>query len=441
MRASPLWLLTLFACTATGEGLTPTPGPPPDAGISADSSVATTTSYLRDIQPIFERSCFGCHAAGGAAPFAFDAPEAAIQFAELLKHAVLTDRMPPFYASAECNTYQRDPRLSVEEKMLLAKWADEGAPLGDPVEERHADPIEAPSIRHDVVMDIGGDFDARRMNSSDNYRCFVMDPRATSDLMVTGYEVLPGNKAIVHHVLAYLVPPESLAQLDANDAADPGLGYDCLSGGVGVQGAIANQVAGWVPGGSASKLPAGTGLEVRAGSKIVIQIHYNLLALKDGVSALDKTSLALETAPAGSLERARVLPAVKRNIQIPAGEKNSVQIQEIPLPGAAGSTVYRLTGHMHMLGKQVKLELLHSDGGSTCLLDIPNWDFNWQREYSLETPVTVRSGDRLRLTCVYDNSPENQPLVDGVPRAPRDVSWGESSLDEMCMTYLTFTQR
>ncbi len=101
--------------------------------------------------------------------------------------------------------------------------------------------------------------------------------------------------------------------------------------------------------------------------------------------------------------------------------------------------MYRLTGHMHMLGKQVRLEVVHTDGSSTCLLDIPNWDFQWQREYSLVTPYRVAAGDRLKITCVYDNSAAHQPVVNGTQQTPRDVTWGESSLDEMCMTYMTFT--
>jgi len=399
-----------------------------------------TTSYLRDVQPLIERSCLGCHTAGGVAPLAFDDPAAVVTLAPAIQGAIMSGRMPPFYASDDCAHYERDPRLSAEEKALIATWVSEGAPLGDPADARHASPITPTLVRHDKMMDIGGDFDTKVMARTDNYRCFVMDPGATTDFMVSGYEVIPDNRALVHHVLAYLVAPANVAELEGLDAADPGLGYECMAGGVGVQGAVTNQVAGWIPGGSATKLPAGTGLAVARGSKIVIQIHYNLLALAGGGSSLDKTQLALETAPAGSLREAKILPMVKHNLAIDAYDANSVQVAELPLPRAqVGTTVYRLTGHMHMLGKQVRLEVVHTDGSSTCLLDIPNWDFQWQREYSLVTPYRVATGDRLKITCVYDNSAAHQPVVNGTQQTPRDVTWGESSLDEMCMTYMTFT--
>jgi hypothetical protein len=88
----------------------------------------------------------------------------------------------------------------------------------------------------------------------------------------------------------------------------------------------------------------------------------------------------------------------------------------------------------------VKLERIKGDGTSQCMLDIQNWDFNWQRTYWLEHPITLLQDDQLRITCVYDNSQENQPTVNGVQQTPRRVRWGESSFDEMCMTYMTFVQ-
>ena len=430
-------LLLVSGCMAAGEAPVvpagPSPSPSPSPGPSA------TTSYYRDVQPLIERSCIGCHTTGGAAPLSFDDPAAVARLAPAINGALASGRMPPFYASKSCNTYANDPRLTTEELALVATWTAEGGPLGDAADARHASPITVSAIRHDKMMDIGGEFDTRLMSKTDNYRCFIMDPGAAGDLMVSGYEVIPGNKQLVHHVLAYLVAPANIPDVEALDAAEPGLGYECF-GGVGVPGALGNQIAGWVPGGSATSLPEGTGIPVAAGSRVVVQIHYNLLALGAESSPMDQTRVALQTAPAGSLEAARIIPMLKHDLAIDAYDADSFQVGELPLPrNQVGTTVYRLTGHMHMLGKQVKLEVVHGDGSSTCLLDIPRWDFQWQREYSLVTPYTVAAGDRLKITCVYDNSAAHQPVVNGTQQTPRDVAWGESSLDEMCMTYMTFT--
>lgn len=431
MRALPVLVLvaSLMACegqmTATPEPVTP-----------------KNTSYLRDVQPVVERSCRGCHTTGGVAPFALDTAEQVSAMAPAMWNAISAGRMPPFFAASTCNTYENDPRLSEDEKTLFKTWLDEDTPLGDVAEERHAAPQSLPVVRHDLELSIGGDFDVRKMNDTDNYQCFVMNPGNTADLMVRGYEIVPGNRAVVHHVLAYVVPENQVSQLEALDAQDARLGYTCQTGGVGIQGASRNQIAGWVPGQFPSRMPADTALVLPANSRIVIQIHYNLNALNDPtIAPLDQTKLALETVPAGANARGQILPMLKPNLNIVAGDANSVQTLEVPVPAAfRNATIYRAMGHAHQLATQVKLEVIRANGTTACVLDNQRWDFNWQRDYTLKTPITLGASDRVRITCVYDNSAKNQAYVNGAPQVPRDVAWGESSFDEMCMTYLTFSQ-
>lgn len=412
------------------------------ATVASPPETPKTTSYLRDVQPLVERSCKTCHTAGGVAPLALDTPEQVTALGPTLWSAIAANRMPPFFAAPSCNAYVDDPRLTDAEKTLFKTWVDEGSPMGDPTEARHAPTPQLPVVRHDVELSIGGRFDVRKMNDTDNYQCFVMNPGNAADLMVKGYEVLPGNLAVVHHVLAYVVTPDQVSQLEALDAQDPKLGYLCQSGGVGITGATRNQIAGWVPGQYPSRMPADTALVLPAGSRLVIQLHYNLAALADpAVSPFDETRLALETVPANTLRRGQILPMLKPNLSIAAGDTNSVQVTEVPVPAAfRNATVYRAMGHAHQLATQVKLEVVKPDGSTVCVLDNPRWDFNWQRDYTLKTPVTLAQGDKLRITCVYDNGQANQPIVNGVQQTPRAVAWGESTLDEMCMTYLTFAQ-
>jgi hypothetical protein len=412
------------------------PGPEPEA------ATPKTTSYLRDVQPIIERSCKTCHTTGGVAPLALDTPEQVAALGPALWNAIDKGRMPPFFADSACNTYQDDPRLSESEKTLFKTWVDEGRPLGDPAEARHAPTPMLPTVRSDLALDIGDAFDVRQMNETDTYQCFSMNPGNTSDVMVKGYQVVPGNIALVHHVLAYVVTPDQVAQLEALDAQDPRLGYPCKSGGVGIPNAVRNQIAGWVPGQYPSRMPADTALVLPANSRLVVQIHYNLQALADPkVSPLDRTRLTLETAPLGSFRRGQILPMLKYNLNIAAGDARSVQVQELALPATfQGATIYRAMGHAHQLATQVKLEVVRRDGSSACVLDNQRWDFNWQRDYTLTNPIRLSTGDRLKITCVYDNSQANQPLIGDAPRAPQTVTWGESTFDEMCMTYLTFAQ-
>jgi Copper type II ascorbate-dependent monooxygenase, C-terminal domain len=422
-------LFLLLACSGA---------PTPDAGVT------TTTSYLRDIQPIVERSCAGCHRGGGIGPFALDTPEAAVPQAQRMWDAIDHARMPPFFASTDCNTYTGDERLSDDEKALFKKWVDELAPMGNAADAKHAEAPSVPTVRHDVTMDFGGTYDVRGdSNQTDNYRCFVLDPKNTVDQLVVGYEMMPDNIAVLHHMLAYAVTADKVAELQALDDAAPGLGYPCTQGGVGVKGAIQAQIAGWVPGQSASRLPAGTGLLLKAGGRVIMQLHYFTAAATAGTAPTgDATKLAFEFAPAGSLTQAQIFPTLNYALNIPAYEKQSVQMGELPASLITGTTatLYAAMGHMHQLGTEVRTEIVHKDGTTQCVLDIKGWNFNWQRTYSFKTPITMRTGDKFRITCTYDNSQEHQPYVNGVQQSPRPVTWGESSLDEMCMTYLTFTR-
>lgn len=438
---------SLCACGAAGDPQslapdpTPTPTPTPTPSPSQSPGPAPDTTYYAHVLPLLERSCLGCHATGGIGQPTFGRPEEASVLASLIALTVESGRMPPFYASPDCNTYADDPRLAPAEIATLKRWAELGGPLGDPSTAVHAQVPPPVTIRSDKVLDAGDTFDAMLMAHSDNYRCFALDPQLAVDGKVTGYHVVPDNLAIVHHVLAYVVEPGQLDALQQLDDADPGLGYECFAGGVGIQGAIQNQIGSFVPGLAAQKMPPGFALTIPAGSKIVMQVHYNLLAAATA-GTMDRTQLHLELSDAPGLKEAQILPMVRRNLDIQAGDASSVQTQELPLSLARiqSATIYSLTGHMHMLGTSVRLEYERSDGSKICLLDIPSWDFNWQRDYRLAVPAVLddRRG-RLRITCTYDNSAANQPFVGGAQQQPRDVQWGESSLDEMCMTYMLFS--
>jgi hypothetical protein len=128
MPSRPLSLLALLVAACGAPGTSPADG----------GTVATTTSYLRDIQPLVERSCESCHRTGGVAPFPLETPEQALPMAGAMWNAIKGARMPPFYASADCTSYQDDERLSAAEKATFEAWVNEGAPLGDKAEEKHA---------------------------------------------------------------------------------------------------------------------------------------------------------------------------------------------------------------------------------------------------------------------------------------------------------------
>ncbi len=190
----------------------------------------------------------------------------------------------------------------------------------------------------------------------------------------------------------------------------------------------------WVPGAEPWRAPEGSGVEIAPGSILIVQLHYNTLADQ---AIADQSTLEFQIADA--VERPGTF--------IPAGDPDvhhSVTLtRDHPLFGVTMGTigvttsdeveVWRSTLHMHMLGTRARMASTQDGGDEDCLVQIDDWDFNWQGDYLLEQPVAFGPGDSLQLDCWYDNSEANQPIIDGEPKVPAPVGWGEGTLDEMCL--------
>jgi hypothetical protein len=258
----------------------------------------------------------------------------------------------------------------------------------------------------------------------------------------------------VHHAAIFLVPAEHRDLPFAWAAEDERPGYRCFGGPTGDRGAQfpIQQLGAWLPGQDGLVYPDGIGIRVEPGAVLVVQMHYYTPA---GVPEPDASEVAFRvedqvTAPAlhapfldlgwvvGGLEIPAGAATVEHQlVDDPRGFFRLVLGEAADLP--RGFRIHAITHHMHRLGRSGRLERVRGRG-STALLNIPRWDFDWQRQYVLETPVEVRPGDRLRLTCVYGNGPGDQPPgPDGRPLAPVDVNWGEGSDDEMCVANLLIT--
>ena len=139
---------------------------------------------------------------------------------------------------------------------------------------------------------------------------------------------------------------------------------------------------------------------------------------------------------------------------IPAGEESVSHALSYDIVGAnicsafgedtmdssMGIEVHNVGLHMHELGRHATLSIERADGNNECLLDIPDWDFGWQGGYFLKQPTLLYAGDKLSLQCEWDNSAENQPVINGEKLEPQDVEWGEGTRDEMCLGILYLTE-
>lgn len=412
-------------------------GPDDDA---VDAAPAGTVTWHNSVRAITQQHCAGCHSPGATAPLALDTYEAARTWSASMLAAVEQGRMPPWLPADDCTPIAYARTMPEADIAALRAWVGAGTPEGDPVDfvERPVNRVPLPSTAPLELRPAEAYTANPRL--PDDYRCLVLDHTFEGDTWLTATDIEPDARAVVHHVLLYKVEADAVDALLAADAAEPGPGYTCFGGpGVGSQ----TTLAGWVPGAQPMVYPARSGIHIEDGARIVMQIHYNTLGVPAGDPIpADRTTARLWTLPAGEVPNQAVLivPVADSGILIEAGDPSSVHDTTLQLP--VGGKLIGTAPHMHTLGSAIRVDLERGTDPDRCLVNIPEWDFNWQQfyRYTDEATVPLLPGDVIRLTCTYDNSPENQPVVNGEQIDPRDVRWGEGTLDEMCLNYLIVTR-
>ena len=424
-RAPSLRALLVICLTLVGGACSS--GPDPDH----------IPTYFQDVEPLLTRRCVACHQPGKLGPFSLATWADVEPLAGFLAEAVKSKRMPPFPpAQTDGCPPIDDPRVMPDaERSVIARWVAAGSPAGDAHPQAppmtQLGPLGAPTDRFAMPESY-----TSSGHASDDYRCFLIDPKFTSLVPVSAVSVEPGNSQIVHHSAVFAVPPTVVDELKKLDAADPGPGYTCFSG-AGVL--TAYSIGLWVPGFDAPLAPprSTVGFYLPAGWQLVLQNHYNYA---HGVTA-DQSTVTLWR---GGLitELPHVMYLSDTTFYLPAGAKSiatSVSgdiVSPLTTPALGQSLpgyIYSAWAHMHLLGQSFSMDLVHPNGSQECLLHLPAWDFHWQTAYRFRRPVYAATGDRVRLSCKWDNSAENQPALDGTRPPSRDVTYGEKTSDEMCI--------
>ncbi|MGZ5407207.1 MAG: monooxygenase [Aeromicrobium sp.] len=318
-------------------------------------------------------------------------------------------------------------------------------------------------------------------HGTDDYRCFLLDPKVSKSAFVTGVDVVPGRPEVVHHVIMFRVGPGEVAEAKAQDKAARGEGWTCFGGtglasdpGTGLDSAP--WLGAWAPGGGERLLAPDIGIPLEAGSRIVMQVHYNLRAGKGSDTTSARLRLAPGTAWLSPLET-MLMPAPvelacrpgksqplcdreeavldvigrfgKQSGQTIAGlqmlcdgllsKPKASPVQHCDRKVRESATVRAVAGHMHLLGRSIKVDLNPGQPGERRLLDIPVWDFDNQGAQPLKKPAKLKPGDVLRVTCRHDQRLRDQlPALKGTPE--RYVVWGEGTTDEMCLGIMLLTK-
>jgi hypothetical protein len=423
-------------------------------GACARQGASGPLTYYRDVKPIIDAKCGSCHVAGGISPFALTTAADVVQYQSLIKADVASKKMPPWPPDDSCADYQGNRSLTDAESKTITTWIDAGAAVGDPSQQASSalsPPKSAGLSRVDFSLQMAAPYTP--VLSPDEYRCFILDWPQTATKFVTGFGVHPGDARIVHHVIAFVATPDEVASFQALDDADPAPGYRCFGGPGGNSTKVA-WLGAWAPGGLGSDFPSGTGVKVDPGSKIILQVHYNTLTQKP---VPDQSRLDIEVEDSVA-KQAFVMPFTNpdwvrnRTMNIAVNDPDAKYSFGVDITNylsvltkgvfqdMAPLTVYSAALHMHTRGSHAELSIDHGAAGSECLLKIPKWDFHWQGSYGFQQAKTMSPGDKLTLECHWDNSPRNQPVVNGVQEDSKALNWGETTEDEMCLGIIYVTQ-
>ncbi|MFC7360224.1 hypothetical protein [Nocardioides astragali] len=361
-----------------------------------------------------------------------------------------------------------------------ATAGDEAQAAGEGHDGHYAEPARSKSLRAGetrTTIAMPGSYtpSAPYGTGTDDYRCFLLDPGLERDTWLTGTHVLPGNPEVVHHVILFQVPPAQVAAAEAKDDAEEDEGWTCF-GGTGLDQFQdvdnAAWIGAWAPGGEESVVKPGFGVRLAKGSRVVMQVHYNLLAgqqpdtsaaqlrLAPGKRPYQALSTMLLPAPVelpcrpkhsdGELcDRAAALADVKERF---GAEGNTADLLHLlcggkPKAGEEQScvrtlgeplTIHGVAGHMHLLGRSIRIEVNPGTPEARTVLDIPVWDFDDQGGRPIE-PVRLEPFDQVKVTCRHVQWLRDKlPAFEGQP--DRYVVWGEGTTDEMCLGLLQVTR-
>ncbi|HUG93790.1 MAG TPA: redoxin domain-containing protein [Planctomycetaceae bacterium] len=389
------------------------------AGTSGD------VTWCREIAPIVFAHCVACHRPGEVGPFPLTRYEEASRRARQIALVASERIMPPWQPQAGFGHFRGERRLSEQQIALLAEWAEAGAAYGDPSELPPL-PEFAPGWRlgtPDLVLELPAGFEVPP-DGNDIYQYFVLPTGLRDDRAITAIEFRPTSPEVVHHASFCYDTSGAGRRLDE---ADPGPGYRRFGGaGFTPDGSL----GGWAPGVTPQHLPDGLGRFIARGADLVVQVHYHPI----GRRIRDRSRIGIHFARGPVRQHLAELMVANMNLRIPAGAERFVHRASYTLPVAV--TVHAVAPHMHLLGREITATAELPDGREARLARIADWDFNWQDVYFYARPLRLPAGTRIDVECVYDNSASN-PFNPSSP--PRDVKWGERSIDEMGICYFDVT--
>jgi peroxiredoxin len=374
---------------------------------SRPTAGTTEVTFARDVRPVLDRHCIECHRPGEIGPFSLVDHDEAAGWGDMILEVIDQGRMPPWHADPAHGAFSNARHMPAADVDVLRRWVAAGMPRGDDADLPPPPPrggewdLPRPP---DVVVAMADQPYRVPAGGTIDYQYFVVDPGFTEETWVAAVDVAPGNRAVVHHAIVFVRPPD---------------GAEVRSFGL---------LGAYVPGQRRLVLPPGHAQRVAAGSRLVFQMHYT----PTGRPEEDLTRLGLVLAePTEVTHEVFTIGGLEQDFEIPPGvadHRVEGRMRRLPRDG----TLLAVAPHMHLRGRSVRLVARRS-ADERILLDVPRYDFNWQHTYAFAEPLPLAAVDELGFAMTYDNSAANPANPD--PGA--FVTWGDQTWEEMAIMFAT----
>jgi len=411
--------------TTSGGGTTS--GSTTSGSTTGGTSPAQTTWYA-DASPVLQTHCTRCHWESGPGTGDFTDYATASAMAEVMVNQIDVGQMPPPASDPTCQDYHASDALWMPDDATdtLRAWVEDDTPMGDPSTAVTVDAIDGALSDPDLEIYMPAAYTptfSDASNPGNEYRCFVIDLGLEEDTYVTAAQPIIDNTPMVHHVVLYTM---TSSEVDESYLAPEG--FSCINGEE--YRIVRELVGGWAPGGLPIELPDGVGMQLDAGERLVVQMHYFDPGTL-GEDTSDRSGYAFRLTDEVKTEAWLEAFGVY-DFRIPAGDEDYAASGSTRLSVRQPRTLYSVLPHMHVLGRAYSMYAENEKGDQTCLVESEGYSFENQVQYMFKEPVVIEGGSYLHYECRWNNSESNPNLIH---HPPIDTTYGERTDEEMCIFF------